>query len=291
MKKSRKKHSLTARKKMSLTRIKKYGTKINIICQTCDKTFSGYKNRKYCSLECAYKNHNRVLNTIKTNKKGFELKCPQCGKLFWNSPSRRSKTKSEKIFCSQKCFQLSRKVKRKCKLCGKIFYKRKSQTKFAPYNFCSHKCRNIVLGSLIRKPESYIKGSKTRRKKGSYSANNQYSYCKRGRRKDLGNVFFRSSWEANTARLLNFQKRKWKYEIKTFWFLKIKRGVRSYTPDFYLPEEDIYIEVKGWWDKKSLTKMKRMKKYYPDIKIEIWDNEFFKEIKRKGINKLINNWE
>ena len=209
MKKSRKKHSTIAKKKMSLTRIKKYGTK----------------------------------------------------------------------------------VKRKCKLCGKIFYKRVSEVKIAPCNFCSNKCKYIVLHSLVRKPESYLKTSQTRRINGSYSASNQYSNCKRGRRKDLGNQFFRSGWEANTARLLNFEKRKWKYEIKTFWFLKIKRGVRSYTPDFYLPEEDIYIEVKGWWDKKSLTKMKRMKKYYPNVKIEIWDNDFFKSLKQKGIDKLINNWE
>src|SRR5215471_1288173 len=58
-----------------------------------------------------------------------------------------------------------------------------------------------------------------------------------GRRKDLDDRYFRSSWEANYARYLNFLKSRgeihdWQYESNTFWFHKIKRGTRSYTPDF-----------------------------------------------------------
>lgn len=122
---------------------------------------------------------------------------------------------------------------------------------------------------------------------------NCYSRCKKGYREDIANgkICFRSAWEANTARLLTFEKREWLYEPKTFWFEKIRRGVRSYLPDFYLPKEDKYIEVKGWMDAKSKTKLKRMAKYYPKVKIEVWDEDFFKSLKRQGINGLIKNWE
>ena len=103
--------------------------------------------------------------------------------------------------------------------------------------------------------------------------------------------FFRSRWEANAARLLDYLKIKWEYEVKTFWFDGIKRGTRSYTPDFYLPDENKYIEVKGWMDKKSLTRMKRMAKYYPEIKIELWDKDYFTALRQQGIPKLIPEWE
>jgi hypothetical protein len=124
------------------------------------------------------------------------------------------------------------------------------------------------------------------------TAANSYSRCKRGIRLDIDpNIHFRSAWEANAARLLTFEGRKWEFEKKTFWFEKIRRGVRSYLPDFYLPDENIYIEVKGWMDARSKTKLKRMKKYYPDVVIEIWDGDFFKTCKRQGLDALIPNWE
>lgn len=112
-----------------------------------------------------------------------------------------------------------------------------------------------------------------------------------GRRKDLGDQYFRSRYEANYARFLNFTKQKWEYEKQTFWFLKIKRGVRSYTPDFYLPELNEFHEVKGWMDKKSVTKLKRMKKYHPTVRVVVIDGEWFKAANKQGLCRLIPGWE
>lgn len=118
-----------------------------------------------------------------------------------------------------------------------------------------------------------------------------FSRGKGGRRGDLGNRYFRSRYEANYARFLNFTKQVFEYETKTFWFTNIKRGARSYTIDFFLPAINEYHEVKGWMDAKSATKLKRMKKYHPDIKIVIIDGEFFKALNRQGICRLIPGWE
>lgn len=114
---------------------------------------------------------------------------------------------------------------------------------------------------------------------------------KTGKRADLGGRYFRSRWEANYARFLSFIGIKWEYESKTFWFHKIKRGTRSYTPDFFLPKISEYHEVKGWMDKKSKTRLNRMKKYYPDVKIVIIGKEFFQEANKKRLCRLIPHWE
>jgi len=98
--------------------------------------------------------------------------------------------------------------------------------------------------------------------------------------------FMRSKWEYNYAWYLDFLKRHneildWEYEADTFWFLEIKRGVRSYTPDFkiYTKNDGVeYHEVKGYMDAKSKTKLARMKKYYPSVKLVVIDKERYREI-------------
>ena len=121
---------------------------------------------------------------------------------------------------------------------------------------------------------------------------NPYSRTKSGKREDLNNTFFRSAWEANIARYYNFIGVKWQFEPKTFIFKNIKRGSVSYTPDFYLPEEDKWVEVKGWMDNKSKTKLKRFEKYYPEEykKLILITEKEYKEIKNK-VSSFIKNWE
>ncbi len=90
-------------------------------------------------------------------------------------------------------------------------------------------------------------------------------------------IYMRSSWEKKYAGRLHLLKlageiKDWEYEPDTFWFESIKRGVRSYKPDFKVFQNDgsfYYVEVKGYMDAKSKTKLKRMKRYYPDVRIEV----------------------
>jgi hypothetical protein len=111
-----------------------------------------------------------------------------------------------------------------------------------------------------------------------------------GRRPDLGNRYFRSAWEANYARYLSFVGEEWEYEARTFEF-PVRRGNRFYTSDFYLPRRGEYHEVKGWADRDWEVKLSRMRRYYPDVKIVVIDEQWFREIYRAGWHKLIPNWE
>jgi hypothetical protein len=125
-----------------------------------------------------------------------------------------------------------------------------------------------------------------------------YSRTNHGRRQDLDNQFFRSMWEANYARYLNFLQAqglilKWEYEPDTFWFEAIRRGTRSYLPDFKVTDPDgsvHYDEVKGWMDPKSKTKIARMAKYHPDVDLRVIDAKAYREIARK-LGGAIAGWE
>jgi hypothetical protein len=120
--------------------------------------------------------------------------------------------------------------------------------------------------------------------------NNCYSRVKRGYFNiDGKEIYFRSKWEANYALYLNFliakkEIKSWTFETETFWFEKIRRGVRSYTPDFKVVNNNdsvTFHEVKGWMDAKSKTKIKRMAKYYPETKLIIIDGKCYKDIIKK----------
>ena len=113
---------------------------------------------------------------------------------------------------------------------------------------------------------------------------------KSGTREALG-FFVRSRWEANYAFFLTWQKIKFEYEPAEFFFEKIKRGNRSYKPDFWLPDKKEWHEVKGFMDDNSRVKLARMAKYYPEEKIVIIGKEFFQDIERKRICRLIPHWE
>jgi hypothetical protein len=100
-------------------------------------------------------------------------------------------------------------------------------------------------------------------------------------------MYFHSEWEAIFARYLDYAELcevivKWEKEPETFWFDGIKRGVRSYLPDFKVYEPGgthWWAEVKGYYDAKTKTKLKRFKKYYPNEKLIVFDKEWFKKNK------------
>lgn len=131
-----------------------------------------------------------------------------------------------------------------------------------------------------------------------FQEGNMYSRTKGGKREDLNDVYFRSSWEANYARYLNFLKdngdiQDWNYEVDVFEFEGIKRGCREYIPDFKIYENDgriVYHEIKGYMDQKSKTKLKRMAKYHPDVELIVIGEDEYRTLSNQ-VRNFIPNWE
>jgi hypothetical protein len=109
--------------------------------------------------------------------------------------------------------------------------------------------------------------------------------------------YFRSRWEANYARYLQWLKARgeildWEYEPETYWFEKIRRGTRSYLPDFRVHELNgakPLHEVKGWMDARSRTTLKRMAKYHPSETIVLVREKEYRAIAKFA--GLIGGWE
>lgn len=88
-------------------------------------------------------------------------------------------------------------------------------------------------------------------------------HVKSGMREDLG-IAPRSMWEANLLRWFTHQGIRWEFEPLRFQFPTTKNGAKSYLPDFWLPDEDIWIECKGRLMGSDKTRIKRFKRFFPE---------------------------
>jgi len=92
--------------------------------------------------------------------------------------------------------------------------------------------------------------------------------------------------EEEFAGILNFYQIRWEYEPKTFPVRWDESGkvVESFTPDFYLPDLDLYIELTTM--KQSLVtkknkKMRLLRKVYPELNIKLFYGKDYRQLLRK----------
>jgi len=94
-----------------------------------------------------------------------------------------------------------------------------------------------------------------------------------GRGANYNNIWMRSSYEIKFAQWLDDHFVPWQYESKTF-----DLGDMTYTPDFYLPEINLHIEIKGYWRDDAKKKFDLFLQKYPTTKIKVFNKEKLQSI-------------
>ena len=97
---------------------------------------------------------------------------------------------------------------------------------------------------------------------------------------------FAHAREAEMSRILDFYAVRWDYEPHTFPILWNLDGdvVESFSPDFYLPDLDLYLEMTTLRQKlvrKKNRKLRRLRELYPDINIKLFYGRDFRELMLK----------
>lgn len=77
------------------------------------------------------------------------------------------------------------------------------------------------------------------------------------------------------ARILDFYGIQWEYEPRTFPLKWDDEGnvLEAFTPDFYLPEQNLFVELTTLRPRlttKKNRKLKRLKELYPEINIKLF---------------------
>lgn len=92
--------------------------------------------------------------------------------------------------------------------------------------------------------------------------------------------------EETFANLLDFYRIRWEYEPRSFPLQWDKDGnvLEAFTPDFYLPEFDVYIELttmKQALVTKKNRKVKLLKAIYPHVNIQVFYQKDFQDLVMK----------
>jgi hypoxanthine phosphoribosyltransferase len=86
---------------------------------------------------------------------------------------------------------------------------------------------------------------------------------------------FANRIEVECAKILDYYGVPWDYEPHCFVLERDDEGrvVSAFTPDFYLPEQDLYVEVTVM--RQSLVtrknrKLRELKRQYPEVKVKLF---------------------
>ena len=99
-------------------------------------------------------------------------------------------------------------------------------------------------------------------------------------------VVFAHPSEEQFARILGFYQIPWEYEPRTFELRWDDAGnvLEAFSPDFYLPEQDLYIELTTMEQRlitKKHRKLRRLRKLHPDVNIKLLNRSDFKAMMHK----------
>ncbi len=102
---------------------------------------------------------------------------------------------------------------------------------------------------------------------------------------------FAHASEEEFARILDFYHINWQYEPRSFVLERDDAGnpLKSFTPDFYLPEHDLYIEIttlKQSLVTKKNRKVRLLREHYPDVNIKLlYSSDYNKLLEKFAASK------
>ena len=106
---------------------------------------------------------------------------------------------------------------------------------------------------------------------------------------------FRSGLEIAISQELDANSVKYDYEKVKLTYVKPQKA-HSYTPDFYLKEQDIFIETKGLFTSADRQKMRLVKEQHPEKDIRfvlvIHEAEYLKNLLQRmpcGVTSMVLN--
>jgi hypothetical protein len=101
---------------------------------------------------------------------------------------------------------------------------------------------------------------------------------------------FAHASERQFARLLDFYQIEWEYEPRSFDLEWDREGnvIQRFTPDFYLPAYDLYIEITTLNQKlvtRKNRKVRRLREHYPDIQCKVfYQRDYLSLVTKYGLD-------
>ncbi len=108
-------------------------------------------------------------------------------------------------------------------------------------------------------------------------------------------IRFAHESERQFASLLDFYQIEWEYEPTSFDLAWDEDGrvTQRFTPDFYMPQYDLYIEITTLNQKlvtKKNRKVRRLRELYPDVRCKIfYQRDYLSLVQKYGLDGLVKD--
>jgi DNA polymerase III alpha subunit len=228
-------------------------------CDQCGKKINGYvENKSLFCYSCSagyYKNPSQPVSRYKITEKRKEFY--ENGGVTWN----RGLTKATNQILKATSEKISE------SLIGRTWEEM--------YGEARAQQLHVYKSEIMSGSKNPMFGVKSPHRKGGY-------------REDLGH-YVRSNWEADFARILKLHNISYFYEPQTFALVRQNGDQLSYTPDFYIPAQNTFYEIKGWMHDLDKEKMELFQEQYPEYVLRIISATKFAEFALKYKNLVA--WE
>lgn len=264
-------------------------------CENCGKEHDGtYASGRFCSKSCSksfiakqVKNRKNNLPTSKidldklyaTNIKEKRWQCSYCGECFGTRKLLFQHTKENHASFDENGKRL---VWNKGLTC---------ETSTVMKQLVAKKVKRYRDGELIGSFKGRHHSSESKNLiSQKLSINNKGGRCKWY---TVNGQKVQGTWEKSVAEILTLQGIKW-FKIRTHKlshkYIDNNGKTHTYTPDFYLPDYNLVLEVKGHWWGNDKQKMKWVREQNPNSNIVIIDKDIYENIvSNQSIDILINN--
>lgn len=272
-------------------------------CIECDKkiSYGAWRNGSKRCKSCSHKGK----KFSKGHKKKLSLKTKERFKNPENHPQYKDGRSLKKCYCldcdkkihwrSKRCFLCASKFRKyptkHCLDCGKLLGDRRAKhcKKCAAKHKENYKDRISMIDHFCPKCGKKLShyssklcrgcADKEHSKKMTGKGNSRYGKVSHGNGSYYKKAWMRSNWELLFAKWLDKQGFKWSHEPQAFpikyTYKKVKKE-GTYRPDFYLPQLDLWVEIKGWWRGDAKVKFRAFKRLYPGIEIKVLGKEELK---------------
>jgi hypothetical protein len=245
-------------------------------CQTCGQPKTS--NRAAFCTTCRKERWRASFLANPHPRRKMALACEHCGKA---TPHRKRKTCSDECraaMISARMVGNDHAPRRDasdlppCKRCGKPVDRPKRSYCDDPECRKASKRAHMLGKPYSGKTRGVPKSEEWREKFRDRFEREKCRWPTRGHRSPYKGISLRSSWEWRVAWYLDSLGIRWEYESR---WLEID-GVR-YLPDFYLPDTETFVEVKGRWKPGEEEKFARFAARWP---IDLWMKE---ELEGRGL--------
>jgi len=243
---------------------------MNQVCKFCGKTFLYKKKQSMgghvssCKMNPNSKNKQSKQAKTKTKDKlRLNLTCKKCGIEFEQDVKEHIyKNNKHKKYCSRSCAnsrthseETKQRIKSSLLSSDKFWKVQHDRTTKATKTII---CQNPSCSKTFSVKNNWKNRKYCSLKCSAYKSGGQRLYSGRSRYHGgwYNNVWMDSSWEMSLAKRLDYLGIVWKRDNSLYFEYKdIDGNLRKYYPDFYLPNKNLYIEVKGYWTEQTKHKI------------------------------------